>query len=225
MSLCKWCNVEVPSNKNLGAHVTNCHSNPNHADIQLKIKLKRTKQRFQKELVCLNCDKQFFVIGTQNQVEKASKLRKYCSKICSCTYSSSCVKNRGGSKERKCEICGENSKLKAGGTGRFCHLHKKRLIKNSDLEFHQLKNSNVMRRRLIEERSHSCEQCHLSIWLGEPIPLQMDHINGNPEDNEKLNLRLLCPNCHCMTPTWGSKNRGKYPNAERNIRRKLRRAS
>ncbi|MGA5524508.1 HNH endonuclease [Streptomyces pseudogriseolus] len=39
-------------------------------------------------------------------------------------------------------------------------------------------------------------------WLGRPITLQIDHINGDWRDNRRENLRYLCPNCHALTETW-----------------------
>lgn len=38
-------------------------------------------------------------------------------------------------------------------------------------------------------------------------PLQIDHINGDRSDDSFGNLRLLCPNCHALTPTWGARDR------------------
>ena len=35
--------------------------------------------------------------------------------------------------------------------------------------------------------------------------LQLDHINGNHNDNRLENLRIVCPNCHTQTDTFGSK--------------------
>lgn len=51
-----------------------------------------------------------------------------------------------------------------------------------------------------------CEICGQgNIWNGHPLILQLDHINGNHNDNRLENLRIICPNCHTQTKTWGNK--------------------
>lgn len=59
---------------------------------------------------------------------------------------------------------------------------------------------------LVQERGHRCECCGLAEWLNRPITLELEHIDGDNRNNEKENLKLLCPNCHSLTDTWRGRN-------------------
>lgn len=66
-----------------------------------------------------------------------------------------------------------------------------------------------LHQRLINEgiMEEECTECGLKdAWNGKPITLQLDHINGDRHDHRLKNLRILCPNCHTQTETWGRKN-------------------
>ncbi|MEA3056309.1 MAG: hypothetical protein QOD30_1741 [Actinomycetota bacterium] len=60
-----------------------------------------------------------------------------------------------------------------------------------------------------------CQHCGRAQWRCRPIPLELDHVNGDPTDNRFENLRVLCPNCHALTDTYCGRNRGRRnPTAE-----------
>lgn len=79
------------------------------------------------------------------------------------------------------------------------------------VSIHKDKVSNHIRRYLFEKYEDKCSRCG---WneknpLSNKIPLQVEHIDGNYLNNSEINLVLLCPNCHSLTPTFGALNVGK----------------
>lgn len=66
----------------------------------------------------------------------------------------------------------------------------------------------VLTRLLLELGcEHECAECALPAhWNGKALKLQVDHKDGNPLNNQKENLRFLCPNCHSQTHNWGGRN-------------------
>ena len=71
--------------------------------------------------------------------------------------------------------------------------------------------SNYVRNYLMETENHKCSICG---WdkvnqFTKKVPLHIDHIDGDPFNHSVNNLRVLCPNCHSLTDTFGSRNKGK----------------
>ena len=64
-------------------------------------------------------------------------------------------------------------------------------------------------KRFLLEQGHQCVCCKKTEWEGEKIPLEMNHKDGNPENNVISNVELLCRNCHGLTSTHKGKNRGR----------------
>ena len=69
--------------------------------------------------------------------------------------------------------------------------------------------TNRLKHRMVEAGiiEWKCSKCGIVEWQGEHIALELDHINGNNSDHRLENLRILCPNCHSQTPTFGNKKR------------------
>jgi len=70
--------------------------------------------------------------------------------------------------------------------------------------------SDKLKRRIIREAvfPRECAGCKCSEWKGSVVPLELDHIDGDHGNNAKENLRLVCPNCHALTPTYRVKKPG-----------------
>lgn len=78
------------------------------------------------------------------------------------------------------------------------------LIKDSTYQ-----NISRLKIRLVRDKilEYKCVKCGNSgEWVGEPLVLQLDHINGVNNDHRIENLRFLCPNCHSQTKTFGGVN-------------------
>jgi len=102
------------------------------------------------------------------------------------------------------------SHLKKQGWNKGMLFGPKRPIKDYLSNKHGIQ-SNALKKRLIREGifQHKCSTCKGTEWLGNPIPIELDHINGNSSDNSLDNLRILCPNCHALTPTYRGKNKSR----------------
>ncbi|MFJ7048892.1 HNH endonuclease [Streptomyces sp. NPDC101112] len=82
----------------------------------------------------------------------------------------------------------------------------------------QRTSTSLLRRALHEVGvPEECAGCGVGPkWRGQPMTLEVDHINGDWSDDRLPNLRLLCPNCHAVTSTWcrGGRRRRKLPGAQ-----------
>ena len=62
------------------------------------------------------------------------------------------------------------------------------------------------KKRYLKEEIAHCECCGLDSWMGQNIPLEVHHIDGDTNNNTRNNLTVLCCNCHAQTGNWRRKN-------------------
>ena len=138
------------------------------------------------------------------------KRRQYtfCSQSCSATYN-----NTRKIKPYKCNGCDNLILTNSSYKKKYCsvkcrtnHCRKSKINENGFLDKVSIQ---TIRKYLIDNRSHKCEVCKNTEWLGKIITLEIHHIDGNSKNNEFDNLQLLCPNCHSMTDNYKAKNKGK----------------
>ena|SRR3989338_9085240 len=120
--------------------------------------------------------------------------------------------------QRKCNNC--NTKLENRWQLKYCsnkcqlvHQHKAHVQKwkEGDIVVNTKNISKWLKKYLLEKFKNRCSICG---WnkkhpKSRKTPLEVDHIDGNSENNNEKNLQLLCPNCHSLTPNFKNFNRGR----------------
>lgn len=76
---------------------------------------------------------------------------------------------------------------------------------------HPQYSTNILKKRLLREhiKENKCDKCGIEEWLGEPIVIELDHIDGDNSNHLLKNLRMLCPNCHSQTANYRGRNKKK----------------
>lgn len=154
------------------------------------------------ERQCLFCKKPFKTT--------IKNKRKFCNHSCSAKYGNL---NRGNFIHGESECLNCNKKI--NGKKKYCtnkcqgEYVKKitfKKIENGDTSFYEKRYKDY----LIEKYGEKCMICG---WdekhpVTGKVPIQLEHIDGNSENNSLNNLKLLCPNHHSLTPTYGALNKG-----------------
>lgn len=155
-----------------------------------------------------------------NNCQQETENPKYCSRRCAAIVNNSKYPKRISHKhkELQCLNCGKHL---SEDQFKYCsyscqHLFcRKEYIcrwksgeisgstSRGDLSAH-------IRNYLFDLYKGKCQICgwgEINQYTGN-IPLEVDHIDGNNNNNSESNLRLICPNCHSLTRTYKGANRG-----------------
>jgi 5-methylcytosine-specific restriction endonuclease McrA len=114
----------------------------------------------------------------------------------------------------KCIICEKEKKKGHSATARNLYCSNlcqgyHRSLENYLLYLDgKISNPSRVRKYTLESLGNSCSVCGISVWQDKPISLELDHVDGNSNNNHPKNLRIICPNCHSQTITYKAKNKG-----------------
>lgn len=115
--------------------------------------------------------------------------------------------------EMSCITCGKTFEYRRTSYNKYCTvkcqqrfqlLDRIRRWYDGEMGF----TNRTLRSMLKEVRPYACMTCGITEWNGRPIVLDVEHIDGNSENNSPQNVGFICPNCHSQTPTYKGANRG-----------------
>jgi len=170
---------------------------------------------------CIECGKQL--------VSPQTKRNKFCGNSCAATYNnniSRAPKRVKTGDYRDCLNCGKTnyyppSDLLKGG--KYCSIQcqseynwKQRviIIESGGIESiskYEPTQRDILKRYLIWKHGDACMKCgwcEVNKWTG-IIPIQIEHIDGNPHNQSLDNLALLCPSCHSLSEFFGARGKGR----------------
>lgn len=119
-----------------------------------------------------------------------------------------------------CLNCGISKRMATSSFNKYCS-HKCQHEHRTKEEIEAWKNNIIspvnrkIKKMLLYMGYTNCSVCNISEWNGKPLVLEIEHKDGNSENNTIDNVCFICPNCHSQTSTYKGANRGNGRHARR----------
>lgn len=180
----------------------------------------RSKSRQKRiEVNCANCGKKIYKIKAHFDHSKTKIF--FCDKKCKneAHYNKKIFQR---TKIIKCYKCGNDVEVDYRASRKLCAIcnpkkERKSINWSEVLSGKIISNYHYSLRKYLlknELKENKCEICGLTSWLGKKIIVHVHHVDGNTFNNLLKNLKMVCPNCHSQTDTWGSLNIKKKKSLE-----------
>lgn len=144
----------------------------------------------------------------QENIPYEKRENKFCGRSCSASYNNLGVRRHKGHLGN-CNYCG---KKLSRGCKQYCNNQCQQdyiwEARKKEIEKTGVENSSWCAKRYLLENDRKCSICNETRWMNQPIPLILDHIDENSDNNKIENLRLVCGNCDMQLPTYKAKNTG-----------------
>lgn len=166
---------------------------------------------------CINCNKP--IIFTKDYKDK-----KFCNHSCATKYNNTIyIKRQSAYENKSCGWCNKDiGRVLNNYCSRKCLSKHNYMNKFTDWWFKTgiINKTEILKSFLILIDGYKCAECGINEYLNQKIVLQLEHKDGNANNNDYSNLSLLCPNCHSQTPTYKGRNIGNGKRIKRNERYK-----
>lgn len=138
-------------------------------------------------------------------LDYGSKHKKFCSSSCAAKHNNV---ERVKKSTKQCIVC----QVEIPKRNKYCSIACQHEFQTGKIIENWIAGEHTgltpVKKFLVREQEGKCAECGITDWNGKPLVLELEHKDGNSENNLKDNLCLLCPNCHSQTSTFKGRNKG-----------------